>query len=161
VLQDRLVKEMRLRGIKTKDEANGFLNEYLPKHNRRFRVSAANKTNVHVKLPRYFDLDGYLCVKTERTARNDNTVAHNGKPYQVQEKVRARKVTVEERLDGSLHITSDGASLKYKEITERPKKEAPAKQPRRPRKTCLPPKDHPWRRWQSRKSLPQRGAYPY
>jgi hypothetical protein len=66
-----------------------------------------------VKLPRHFDLNRHLCVKTGRTVRNDNTIVHNGKLYQVQEKVKARKVTVEERLNGSLYIASEGASLKY------------------------------------------------
>jgi len=34
-LQDRLVKEMRLRGIRTIEEANGFWEDYLPWYNRR------------------------------------------------------------------------------------------------------------------------------
>ncbi|MFQ5586298.1 MAG: ISNCY family transposase, partial [Thermodesulfobacteriota bacterium] len=102
-LQDRLVKEMRLRGIKTKDEANGFLREYLPIYNKRFRVLPANKADVHVKLPRYFDLDRYLCIKTGRTVRNDNTVAHNGKLYQIEDRSRTKKVMVEERVNGSVH----------------------------------------------------------
>jgi len=38
-LQDRLVKEMRLRGIRTLEEANAFLEEYLPIYNRRFCVN--------------------------------------------------------------------------------------------------------------------------
>ena len=54
VLQDRLVKEMRLRGIKTKDEANAFLEEYLSRHNERFRVCPANEADAHVRLPGYF-----------------------------------------------------------------------------------------------------------
>lgn len=144
VLQDRLVKEMRLREIKTKDEANGFLKEYLPRHNRMFRVCPANPTDMHARLPKYFDLDRYLCVKTERTVRNDLTVAHNGKLYQMEDRVRTKKVMVEERLNGSLHMTSDGAALRYREITERPKKETPARR-LRPRKPYVPPKDHPWR----------------
>ncbi len=157
-LQDRLVKEMRLVGTKTKEEANGFLKDYLPKYNKRFRVCAANQTDVHVRLPRYFNLDSYLCVKTKRTIRNDNTIACNGKLYQLEERVKTRKITVEERLNGSLHITSNGTSLKYREITERPKKEAQAKSPR---KTYIPPKDHPWRRWQPQKSLTTKKTYTY
>ena len=57
VLQDRLVKEMRLRGITTKDEANAFLEEYLPRYNERFRVCPAHEADVHVTLPRHVDLD--------------------------------------------------------------------------------------------------------
>ncbi|HOG18779.1 MAG TPA: ISNCY family transposase, partial [Syntrophales bacterium] len=67
VLQDRLVKEMRLRGIRTKEEANAFLEEYLPRYNERFTVCPAEETDIHVKLPASLDLDAYLCIKTERT----------------------------------------------------------------------------------------------
>lgn len=162
VLQDRLVKEMRLRGIKTKDEANDFLKEYLPNHNRRFRVPAQNMADAHVKLPRGFDLDKYLCIKTARTVRNDNTVAHEGRLYQIERPVRAGKVGVQVRVDGSMLIIRGSERLKFREITERPEKEAPqAKMSPRPRKPFVPPKDHPWRRWQSRKPLPERRASAY
>ncbi len=161
VLQDRLIKEMRLRGIKTKDEANDFLSEYFPRHNRRFRVKAANSTDAHVKLPRYFDLNRYLCVKTVRTVRNDNTIAHNGKLYQIEEDAGAKKVTVAERFNGSLHIVSKTKSLKYKKITERAKKEASDKRPPKQRKSYAPPKDHPWRRYRKLKSPSGKRAYAY
>ena len=146
VLQDRLIKEMRLRGIKTKDEANEFLKEYLPGYNQRFNLCPANDTDVHVRLPKRFNLDKYLCIKTERTVRNDNTVAHNGKLYQVEEDAKSRKVTVEERIDDSIHIMSHGVSLKYKEITERPVKATPVRKTPKPRVAQTPPADHPWRR---------------
>lgn len=154
VLQDRLIKEMRLRGIKTKDAANDFLKEYLPLYNRKFRVKAANSTDAHVKLPRHFDLDRYLCVRTVRTVRNDNTIAHDGNLYQVEETVKARKVTIEERLNGALYIVSNATSLKYRVITKRPKKETTAKKSRRRRKLYVPPKDHPWRQWVKRTPIP-------
>lgn len=148
VLQDRLIKEMRLRGIKTKDEANEFLKEYLPKYNKQFRVCPANETDVHVKLPQYFNLHRYLCIKTERTVRNDNTIAHNSRLYQIEDYARAKKVTVEERLDGSMHFISAGESLRYREITERPKKESSKAVTRREfHRPVKPEKDHPWRRW--------------
>jgi len=153
VLQDRLIKEMRLRGVTTKEEANEFLKEYLPKYNRKFKVCPANNTDVHVRLPRYFNLDTYLCVKTQRTVRNDQTIAHNGNLYQIEEAVISKKVTVEERLDGSLHITSAGAALKYREITDRPKKKNRGKRPKTP---YIPPRDHPWRQWPGRQSLNKR-----
>lgn len=150
--QDRLIKEMRLRGIKTKEEANTFLKGYLPGYNRRFRVAAANKADVHVKLPRYFNLDKYLCIKEKRTVRNDNTISHHGKLYQLEEDVKAKKVTVEQMLDGSFHIKSQGIKLKYSPITERPKKRKPLKKPKA-RKSYTPSMDHPWRRYKNRKNL--------
>jgi hypothetical protein len=162
VLQDRLVKEMRLRGIRTKEEANAFLEEYLPRHNERFNVCPAHEADVHVKLPRHVDLDEYLCIKTERTIRNDNTIALDGRLYQIEE-LGDKKVVVQERLDGSLRMISKGAALKYKEITERPKKAAalPKSNLRVYTRPPKPSKDHPWRkRWQIRNSAPQQGTSP-
>lgn len=162
VLQDRLVKEMRLRGIRTKEEANAFLEEYLPRHNERFNVCPAHEADVHVKLPRHVDLDEYLCIKTERTIRNDNTIALDGRLYQIEEP-GGKKVVVQERLDGSLRMISKGAALKYKEITERPKKAAalPKSDLRVYTRPPKPSKDHPWRkRWQIRISAPQQGTSP-
>ena len=52
----------------------------------------------------------------ERTVRKDNTISHESKLYQIEEVVRTKKVTVEERVDGSLHITSNGGQLRYRQI---------------------------------------------
>lgn len=146
VLQDRLVKEMRLKSIKTKEEANAFLQEYLPRYNKRFKVCPAHEADVHVKLPRSIDLNKYLCIKKERTIRNDNTIALNGRLYQL-EKGGGKKVMVEERLDGSLHMISKGISLKYREITQRPEKEVvPKTDARAFNQPPKPAKDHPWKR---------------
>jgi hypothetical protein len=159
VLQDRLVKEMRLRGIRTKEEANTFLEGYLSRYNERFRVCPAHEADVHVRLPNHVDLDEYLCIKTERTIRNDNTIALDGRLYQIEEP-GGKKVVVQQRLDGSLRVISKGAALPYKEITERPKKAAlPKSDLRAYTRPPKPSKDHPWRkRWQTRHPAPQQGT---
>src|SRR4030042_6235159 len=56
-LQDRLVKEMRLRGIQAIEEGNAFLKQYLPIYNRRFSVPPRERDNVHRSLPKGFNLD--------------------------------------------------------------------------------------------------------
>jgi transposase len=146
VLQDRLVKEMRLKGITTKEEANTFLKEYLPRYNERFGVLPANEADAHVTLPSQVDLSRYLCIKTERTIRKDNTIALDGRLYQIEEQ-GGKKVVVEERLDGSMLMISKGVSLKYKEITERPKKAVvPKTDTRLFNRPPKPAKDHPWNR---------------
>jgi transposase len=146
VLQDRLVKEMRLQGITTKEEANAFLKEYLPRYNERFRVCPANETDAHVALQRQVDLNRYLCIKTERTIRKDNTIALDGRLYQIEQR-GGKKVVVEERLDGSMLMISKGVSLKFREITERPKKAvAPKSDTRLFNRPPKPAKDHPWNR---------------
>jgi len=144
--QDRLVKEMRLRNIKSIEEANRFLKGYIPGYNRRFSVPAAKETNLHRPLPKGIDIDRVLCVKTEHALRNDFTVAHNTKLYQVEDNIRADKVTLEERIDGSMVIAHKDRILKFKEILARPKRVE--EKPRyifKVKKVCSPPKDHPWR----------------
>jgi len=155
VLQDRLVKEMRLLSVKTVEEANASLREYLRTYNRKFRVVPSNKADVHVKPERRFNLDRSLCIRTNRTVRNDNTIAHNSKLYQIKERVMSRKVVVEERVSGSLHICHDGVSLKYKEITKRPKKVTQTVTNRASRPVPVPPRDHPWKRTGTLKSIEQ------
>ena len=145
--QDRLVKEMRLRGIRTIEEANGFLEEYLPGYNRRFAVCPPDEEDLHRPVGRGVKLEEILCIKTERTLRNDFTVAHDHKLYQIEDKLRGTKVMVQERLDGSLVMTYKGQRVRFREITTRPvkqQKELPVIV--RIRKPPTPAPDHPWRR---------------
>ena len=145
-LQDRLVKEMRLRGIGTIEEANAFLKQYLPVYNRRFSVVPRQRQDLHRPLAKGLNLDAVLCIKTERRLRNDFTVAHNKKLYQIEDRTRASKVMVHEHIDGSLKMTYRDRVLRFNEITTRPQKQeqAPMGKPRR--KPPIPSADHPWRR---------------
>lgn len=145
-LQDRLVKEMRLENIKTIEEANMFLQEYLPLYNKRFAVKPTKEVNLHREIPKTQSLDKVLCIKTERALRNDFTVAHNRKLYQIEDKIRAKKIIVEEKIDGTMAITYKGDCLRFKEITQRPERQKEPKQ-MIPRKKYIPPADHPWRRF--------------
>ena len=144
--QDRLIKKMRLVNIKTVDQANGFLKYYLPKHNRRFSISPIEKGNLHRPLPENINLDKILCIKTGHPLRNDFTIAHDKKLYQIMEPTTAKKVMVEERINGTMLITCKGKPLKYKQIAQKPLKAKPEK-PRisKPKKLYIPPKDHPYK----------------
>jgi hypothetical protein len=145
--QDRLVKEMRLRGIRTIGEANAFLETYLPVYNRRFSVCPKEKGDLHRSLVKGMNLDAILCIKTERALRNDFTVAHNHKLYQIEERTRASKVMVEDRINGSMRIMYQDRSLRYREIMERPvKQEGRPGVIRSRRVSSSPAPDHPWRR---------------
>jgi transposase len=141
-LQDRLVKEMRLAQVVSLAQANRFLERYLPLYNQRFRVEPAQPADLHRRVPAQLDLDGVLCLKTPRRLNADSTVIHQGKVYLVEERVQAQTVTVEQRLDGSLHLRHQRRSLRYREIPTRPRK-AHALQPKQ--KRFRPAADHPWR----------------
>ena len=146
--QDRLTKEMRLKGIKTIKAGNKFLESYLPIHNRRFGKKPIEKGDFHRKLPKDMDLDSIFCIKTERTLRNDFTVAHNKKLYQILDYTTAKKVIVEERLDGRIFISYKDRHLKYKEILNRPIKKEPKKERLLwNKKQYILPKDHPYRKF--------------
>jgi len=156
-LQDRLVKEMRLRGIRTLEEANAFLEEYLPIYNRRFSVSPKEKGDLHRPLGRELDLDAILCKKTERTLRNDFTVTHNSKLYQVNQTIQASKVMVQDRIDGSLRIYYKDRALRFREITERPLREKKPLTLTKRTQPCTPPPGHPWRGFKFGKHRYERG----
>ncbi len=146
-LQDRMVKEMRLVGIKSVDEANEFLKTYLAIYNRKFRKQAASSADLHRSAPHSRELDRIFCSKEERTVRNDFSVIHNGKRYQIEEVTRAQKVLVEERLAGTVHISYKGRELRCREITTRPVKQiSKTKAPILKKKGCTPVAAHPWRR---------------
>lgn len=145
--QDRLIKEMRLANICTIDQANAFLEEYLPRYAKRFAVKASKTGDLHQPIPKGIDLDRILCVKTERSLMNDFTVAHNKKLYQILDNVNAKKVLIEERINGSMIIRYKDSILKYKEITNRPEKETPQKTYEfKIHKLYVPSADHPWKR---------------
>ena len=143
--QNRLIKEMRLKGIKTIKEANEFLKYYLPIYAKRFSVVPANDTDLHRTVPNSVNLNAVFCVKTVRVLRNDFTVAYNGKLYQIEDNLNAEKVTVEERANGSIHISYRNTNLRFKEITTRPKKQEQKLQV--PKERYIPPRTASWRRF--------------
>lgn len=152
--QDRVIKEMRLRKIGSIEAANSFLEYYLPVFAKRFGVPAAKEGDIHRPLPKDIDLDRILCVKTERTLNNDFTIAHDKNLYQVLDNTMARKLMVEERIDGSMIMRYKDTVLRFKEITNRPPKKA--YEFKGMRKAYTPSENHPWRR---SKINPQRQRY--
>ncbi|MCM8800628.1 MAG: hypothetical protein NC912_01220 [Candidatus Omnitrophica bacterium] len=73
---------MRLKIIKTKEEANEFLKAYLVKFNQRFSIEPLNSANLHRAIPKN-DLDKILSVRTKRVLRSDLTIRHNRRLYQI------------------------------------------------------------------------------
>jgi len=143
--QDRVIKEMRLAGVKTIAEGNRFLKWYLPIYVKRFGVKPAKDADLHRPLPKGIDLDTIFCKKTKRVLRNDFTVAHDKKLYQIENNIRTQKVVVEERIDGSMLIRHKNMALKFKEIAMRPEKTMQPKPHVFSSKAHTPAANHPWR----------------
>jgi transposase len=121
VYQDRLVKELRLAGISTIEEANKFLREtYLPKINAKFARPPRESEDGHAPLLKT-DPREIFCFEHKRTVANDFVVRHECRYFQIlkenQSKPRPRdKVVVRVHLDGVLDIYWQGKKLLVKEL---------------------------------------------
>jgi len=108
--QDRLVKGMRVAGVRMIEEANAYLeNEYLPWWNRTLTVEAVHATDAHRDLGREHDLRAILSHVEQRQVTNNYTLRYSGKLYQIDRQdvcvgLRTARVHVEERLDGSIAV---------------------------------------------------------
>jgi hypothetical protein len=153
VLQDRLVKELRLAGISDMENANRFLEgKYLRPFNRQFAREAASPLDVHRAAPR--NLNEVLSWEEERVVQGDWTVVCEKKRYQLDRQHEAlslvrRKVIVRTLRDGRVQLVHRGKLLKWRLLPEGSvRKPQPAKQPRRVKTKVpsAPPASHPWRR---------------
>jgi len=154
ILQDRLVKEMRLAGIRTEDQANRFLEKFLPRFNERFAKVAKKEGDLHRPLPKGVNLREIFCIKATRTINNGYIVKWKGRQLLIESVSiarRKRKVQIREHFDGEITIKFNGRYLKYREIIEpepaaREKVKRPVDEPRKRKGKYIPPPDHPWRR---------------
>ena len=94
-LQSRLVTEFRINNIKSIDEANKFLTDYIKKYNSQFSVSPTNPKSVFLKLPKRYNLDELLCVKFERTIDNAGIFSLNNSKFQIIDKSLPPKTKVQ------------------------------------------------------------------
>ncbi len=72
--QDRLVTELRLAGASSIGEANGVLEQFLTRYNRRFRVPPQCSESAYRSLDPDLCLEQVLCFKHRRKVAKDNTV---------------------------------------------------------------------------------------
>lgn len=106
-LQDRLVSELRLRGIATRAAANGYLPTFIADFNRRFVCPPADLTGVWRPPPR--ELDRLLSCRYARVVARDNTVRLGPRWVQIPRGPGGRsyagcRVEARELLDGRLLV---------------------------------------------------------
>lgn len=156
-LQDRLVKEMRLAGVKDIEGANRFLSgKYLRGFNRQFERKAASELDAHRAAPRQWQ--EVLSWEEERVVQGDWTVACEGKRYQLDQRHEVlrlvrRKVIVRTLRNGRVQLGYRGKQLKWRALPAgAARKRSPVKQakaaPKEKAKRAgkIPAKNHPWRR---------------
>jgi len=106
--QDRLLKELRLEGIKTREGANEYLRRhFLPRFNREFRKVPASQEILYRERPLAKDLERILCWKAERKLTGDHTLKYDGMAWQVLphpqiKALRGKRVEVRKTLSGQI-----------------------------------------------------------
>jgi transposase len=149
VLQDRLVKALRLAGIDDLASANRFLAEaFLPAFNRQFNVVARSPADGHGVVPR--DLEDVLSWEAARVVQRDWTVAHEGRWYQLDRQHEAlslagRKVIVRTLRDGRVQLVHRGRKLWWRALPARPLRQHPEPVKASRREVQPPAPEHPWR----------------
>jgi hypothetical protein len=152
VFQDRLVKELRLRGISGMDQANVLLEQkLLPDFNRRYAVKAVREADLHREAPAA--IEEVLCVKEQRVVGNDWCVRWENRWLQIEagavsRGLAGREVVVKQLGDGTLVLEHQGKRLAYKKLTGPPKKLHAAKASVRQvnNRRWRPGSDHPFNR---------------
>lgn len=107
--QDRLVKELRLAGAETMEQANDVLDKtFTPWFNRQCRVAPESPNDAHRPLHPSMCLDSILSIQEQRKVANDYTIRLDNHVYQLLPPalpgMRGGTVIVEKRRDGSLHL---------------------------------------------------------
>jgi len=156
-LQDRLTKELRLRGISTPEEANRWLPEFMQSYNCRFGTSPRSGLDFHTSLAPADNLELILCRKATRTLSKNLTLQYHKTIFQIQVQhpayaMRNAPVTVFENAKGEITILYKHTSLAF-EVYYQQEKQAevvPSKsidyELRQPEKPHKPVPDHPWRK---------------
>jgi transposase len=107
-LQDRLVKELRLRQIKTIAAANDYLPEFTKEYIKHFAVPPRSTVNRHQALPKNLDLSKILCLKEKRRLSKNLTCQYHGLIYQVKStlpgRLRQEAITIRERYDNTVTL---------------------------------------------------------
>ena len=164
--QDRLVKELRLQGISTMEQANAFLEGYREVFNEKFAQDPADADDAHREcFQDEKERKRILSKQSTRVVSNNLVCQYRNCQYIVQVQspsyaLRGARVTVCEHRDGEIVLLYKGRELPYKVYRQGEALTAPVDAKRLPSVVDKvvarqrrgaghkPAPDHPWRRWQ-------------
>jgi hypothetical protein len=118
-LQDRLVKELRLREISTLSEANAYVPEFIEAFNSRFAREPRQSKNSHRSLEPELELDDIFCWREDRTVSKALTVQYDkvlyllDKELPLTKRLPRKRVTIYDYADGTIAIKYKGLALPY------------------------------------------------
>lgn len=117
-LQDRLVKELRLRGISSVDAANEYADEFMDDYNRRFAKAPLHDFDVHRPLEHNDDLAAFFTWREPRRVSKSLTVQYDKVLYLIEDSEISRKaigkyIEVWHYPDGLKELRLNGVALPY------------------------------------------------
>ena len=155
-LQDRLVKEMRLRGISSMTDGNAYLPEFMADFNQRFAVEPKSSQDAHRPINPQENLNQILTWQEPRSLSKNLTVQFEKVVYQIQTDrptyaLRHAIVSVCQHTSGKITILYKNTPLEYTVFHQQPKqsdvvssKDIDLALQSKP-VTHTPAPDHPWR----------------
>lgn len=163
-LQDRLVKELRLEGIRAMEAGNAFLPAFMADYNRRFAVAPKSGEDAHrTVLHDAQEMDLILRLHAIRKLSKNLTFQYLNREYQITGqgkgyRLRGASVTVCDAFGGEVSVLHQGRPLAFRVLAEgeapvalddeksvqHTVNEAQARQRAQPR--YKPAADHPWNR---------------
>jgi transposase len=117
VLQDRLIKELKLAGVCGIADANTWLDQsrYFENLDEKFGVKAVEAVDAH--RPLVMELKDVLCVKERRSVGLDGCVQWHGRVLQLEDAGSLRWVEIWERFDGTVTALGNGRRLSWMELS--------------------------------------------
>ncbi|WP_118186248.1 ISNCY family transposase, partial [Paraburkholderia phosphatilytica] len=124
-LQDRLVKELRLRGISSREVANAWAPSFIADFNRRFAKPPASDHDAHRALRADEDLRQILAYRVPRKVTASLTVQYDRVMYLLDDTATNRQLVhqyleVVEYPDGRIELQADGVVVPYREYDRIP-----------------------------------------
>jgi transposase len=172
ILQDRLVKELRLLGISDIETANTYLPEFVKQYNEKFAKEPKDVTDMHRRLNKSAqELDIIFSEQHKRKLSKNLECSFKNKIYQIQisgygYSLRNATVTICENTGGVVHLLCMGKERAYKcyEKSKRPPEIVDTKHLNRKVDNFVkwkPAPNHPWRQYKNIRDIDVKhnGAY--
>ncbi len=123
-LQDRLVKELRLRGLSTPEVANAYLPEFLAEYNERFACEPQSPYDAHRPIRDDEDLDLIFTWQERRKLSRNLTLHYKRVTYLVEPRpetlaLAGERCRVHEYEDGHIEIRHSGQPLACRAFLKR------------------------------------------
>ena len=123
-LQDRLIPEMRIAGVKNMKQANEYLQKkFIPhQYHPRFTVQAENPRSAFIPVHPNLDLGEIFCIKEYRVVARDHTISLDGEVYGIITKLKhsiyKQRIEIRRYKKGKIKAFYGGEELKIGKVTK-------------------------------------------